>query len=217
MGDKHIVPEPPFWFRPIFLLLDEVPGALGQTLWQYARHLRDRTSVSESQRSTLVHQRFAPRVLDRISAAKREVPELAEALDRFGMVVLSPNCDDHDLARASETVADWAESCGYLWCATEFAELAALLEPQSASAANRAGRLNRNASIFHGRKFGSNGESAWHVAPLTTLSIRVVTSGWGFCSKPSARIVAPGSTSTRPLLLHARTDGGGWQLRRNTI
>lgn len=148
MGDKHIVPEPPFWSRPIFLLLDEVPGALGQTLWQYARHLRDRTSVSEPQRSTLVHQQFVPHVLDRISAAKREVPQLAEALDRFGMVVLSPDCDDHDLARASETVVDWAESQGYLRCATEFAELAALLEPQSASAANRAGRLNRNASDF---------------------------------------------------------------------
>lgn len=149
MGEKHIVPEPPSWLRPIFFLLDEVPGALGLTLWQYARHLRDWAVSSDDERSTLVHQRFAAHVLDRISAAKREAPELAEALDRFGMVVLSPaTCRDCDLAASCGQVTEWAESYGYQRAAIEFAELAALLEPVSASAANRAARLNRNASDF---------------------------------------------------------------------
>ena len=53
MGEKHVVPEPPNWYRTTFPILGELPGTLGSVLWQYARHLRDWCDCAPDERATL--------------------------------------------------------------------------------------------------------------------------------------------------------------------
>lgn len=149
MGEKHIIPEPPSWLRPSFYILGEAPGAIASALWQYARHLRDWVAVGPPERDGLFHHRLALHVIDRLNAAMREAPDLAEALDRFGTFILSTHeVSARDAAAACVRVVQWAELWNFQRTAIEFAELAALLEPDSAQAANRAGRLNRNGADF---------------------------------------------------------------------
>jgi tetratricopeptide (TPR) repeat protein len=149
MGEKHIIPEPPRWLRSIvYILDDEAPGALGLALWQYARHFRDWIESGAEQRAALFHKKLTAHVVDRIRTAKQEAPELAEALDRFGVVVAGGSLRDEEISASCAQVSEWAESVGYQRTAIEFAELAALLDADSARGANRAGRVNRNVSDF---------------------------------------------------------------------
>jgi len=179
MGEKHIIPEPPKWAQPVFLILNEVPDALGATLWRYARHIRDRASATTAERRILVANVIAPHVQDRISAARYQAPELAEAHVRFGMSLLAPdNCSDGELATACVRICDWAECSAYERTAIEYAELAALLDNQSARAANRAGRLNRNASDYPRAEIWF--ERAIGLARRTTNSLEYTRGHIGF-------------------------------------
>ena len=109
MGEKHVVPEPPNWYRTTFPILGELSGTLGSVLWQYARHLRDWCDCAPDERATLFPPE-TPGVRAKRAEAKREAPELAPALDRFGVLMAAPLAGPAgDVAEACREVAEWAK------------------------------------------------------------------------------------------------------------
>ena len=136
-------PSPPTWPRPEWKLLDEVPGALGVTLWQAVRDVLLWNRISPGERAEL----FAPpsaSTLEQRARAVSEAPEMAGALGELEGVAVAPEVADKSrVLAACEQLWKWAESRGLHETAIQFAEAAARLEMESSSRAYTAGRLCR--------------------------------------------------------------------------
>jgi hypothetical protein len=149
MGDRQIVPEPPVRPRTENRILSEAPPDLAVVLWQYVRHLRDWIDALPSERRALFHVAPARWVLEKRQHARTISGELVDDLMCIEAVLESPlTVEVRQLAGACERVAQWADTQGYRETGIQFAELAALADPEEPRRANLVGRLTRNASEY---------------------------------------------------------------------
>ena len=149
MGDKHIIPQPPCRRRPEGGILSELPDSLGLVLWQDLRHLLDWAHTPQPRRAALFHPQSPAWVLAKRTEARLQAPELAAALDQLAVLTRTPlSVSPIALADACQEVAAWAEAREHTETAIQYAEAAAVLDPEEPRRANLAGRLNGNASDF---------------------------------------------------------------------
>jgi tetratricopeptide (TPR) repeat protein len=152
MGDKRAVDPPPYHRDYDLEIIKEIPleGA-AFALW------RSLNKMLLWFRTPLVHRpklHSASTMRQRPNCeftreARKEVPELKEALDTFELFSRHPLAIRvASLAEACRQVALWSESQDYLATAVRFAEGAALVDHLAPHLANLAGRLTRNAAEF---------------------------------------------------------------------
>jgi tetratricopeptide (TPR) repeat protein len=149
MGEERIIPPPP----PARLregdILGEIPDTLGLVLWQYLRHLRDWADASPEARIAL----FSPATPLWVAAKRKEARalagELSEALGVFASLVDGPTAVSASAAAdACVRVVEWALARDHVQTAVEWAEMAALIDPENPGLANLAGRVTRNADLY---------------------------------------------------------------------
>lgn len=148
MGHGRIILPPPLARHREGDILAELPEAVGLVLWQDVRHLRDWAESNADVRAHL----FSPptaNVLRKRRDAGACAGVIAEALAVFAAMKADPlNADPSELGAACERVVDWAVEAEFTQTAIEFAEAAALVEPENPKRANVAGRLTREANEF---------------------------------------------------------------------
>lgn len=154
---RKVIPPAPTWPRGEAAILREITGPIGVTLWQCARDIRLWSAAEASLRPVL----FRGGTVVRLTAESREVPELVPIVERIFALLRAPDRPEHaEIAYGSYEVSRWAESRGFRSTALEFAEAAALADPESPDYAIVAGRLARQAGesnravAWYGRAIG---------------------------------------------------------------
>lgn len=147
MGDRRIIPEPPFRRRREGEMLAEAPAALACVLWQYVRHLRDWAEAPPTERGLLFVREPKKWVLAKRREAQLCESELVWALGILDAFVGAPlQAVPSQVASACEKIARWAEALHFVETSIQFAEAAAVIDREDARFANLGGRITRNAS-----------------------------------------------------------------------
>lgn len=149
MGEERIIPPPPPARLREGEILGEIPDTLGLVLWQYLRHLRDWADASPEARIAL----FSPATPLWVAAKRKEARALAgqlgDVLGLFASLVDEPTAvPSSAVADACVRVVEWALARDHVQTAVEWAEVAALVEPENPGLANLAGRVTRNADLY---------------------------------------------------------------------
>lgn len=146
MGEKRIIPQPPFRRRRETEMLAEAPAAVACVLWQYLRHLYDWADAGAAERRSLFVSEPRPWVLAKRSEAAISESAIAPALEVLGGFVREPfGTAGVEVAAACEQIARWADVRGYTETAIQFAEAATAFDGEQPRLANLSGRLTRNA------------------------------------------------------------------------
>lgn len=149
MGEERIIPPPPPPRHREGEILSECPDTVGLVLWQSVRHLRDWAESDPDARAAL----FNPATPLWVAAKRRDAcaaaPELAEAIQRFAGLVQHPaEASPAALGNACVRVVEWALARDHVQTAIEWAEAAAMVDPESPGLANLAGRVTRDADLY---------------------------------------------------------------------
>ena len=148
MGEERVISAPPRNRHREGELLAELPDALALVLWQEIRHLRDWAESEPIARRGLFNPP-SPMVLAKLRDARAAAGELIGALDTFSRLKASPtNIDPQVVGSACEEVLNWALDREFTRTAVEWAETAAIVEPNNPRRANIAGRVMRNANDY---------------------------------------------------------------------
>jgi tetratricopeptide (TPR) repeat protein len=149
MGEERIILPPPIDRRRAHEILAEIPGILGAVLWQDVRHLRAWAETPEASRAALFNPDPPYWVHSKRREAMAQCGGLSEPLSAFGALVRAPRrVDVGRVAAACQAVVEWALDREYTQTAIEFAEAAALIDPENPRLANLAGRVSRNANDY---------------------------------------------------------------------
>jgi hypothetical protein len=140
---RHRLAMAPSGPRSEFVVLDEIGGLLGLTLWERVRDAYLWASVEEDHRVGLFRARRSgtgTRLPDVVDVA----PAIVEAIALLGFVSRYPERVTAGIvAQACNDVSTWAAETLRLETAVLFAETAAVAEPEVARHATVAGRLCR--------------------------------------------------------------------------
>lgn len=149
MGEERIIPPPPPARQREGEILGEIPDTLGLVLWQYLRHLRDWADASPEARIALFSSATPLWVAAKRKEARALAGELTEALGVFASLVDGPTAVSASaVADACVRVVEWALARDHVQTAVEWAEVAALIDPENPGLANLAGRVTRNADLY---------------------------------------------------------------------
>ncbi len=122
-------------------------GDLWLVLWQTLGDIWLWANVPAEERAGL----FGPPTEEargRVLRARREAPELTEALGTFHLLQTAPGIpDSSQISHACHLVYRWAEQESLLELAAYYAEAAALVNPEDPANANEAARLCRRAAL----------------------------------------------------------------------
>ncbi|HET6231562.1 MAG TPA: hypothetical protein VFE05_15930 [Longimicrobiaceae bacterium] len=154
-ANRHKVPPPPTWPRNELDLLKDCDSVLGLALWRLVRDVRLWAAVPPDDR----REAFRPRTdeaRERLACAVREAPEIARPLELLAAVSWFPEmARPAEVADACRRVREWADERRMMETALQFAEVAALADPEDPAHAYAAGRVTRRA----GANFRS---AAWY-------------------------------------------------------
>ena len=129
-------------------MLEETAPALALELWLAVRRIRMWLITPESRRRELFQPQRREWISARREQARREAPELGQALEVLGAFPQSPQrMDAAALADALYSTAEWAAANDNVETAIQCAEAAALMGCSPAQSL-LAGRLTRNAGDF---------------------------------------------------------------------
>ena len=163
MGEERLIPVPPSARRKItnvingrvvswfcdMEIVEEAPPSIGLVLWLEIRHVRDWIESPLEKRAALFNPEPSPNAIAIRREARAAAPELAGALDVFVQMRSAPlNVDCSVLGAACEAIAEWALAHDYPQTAIEWAEIAALADPENPKYQNLAGRLTREANEY---------------------------------------------------------------------
>jgi tetratricopeptide (TPR) repeat protein len=144
-ANRHKVPPPPTWPRNELDLIKDCDSVLGLALWRLVRDVRLWAAVPPDDR----REAFRPRTdeaRERLACAVREAPEIARPLELLAAVSWFPEmARPAEVADACRRVMEWADERRMMETALQYAEAAALADPDEAGLAYAAGRITRRA------------------------------------------------------------------------